>query len=683
MPNLTHLRAGLCCLATAFVLAACGGGSGGGSGASGTGGLGKPDALNTNNSLPGTNTPTVLTIVPPTVTVPTAGYPWQVWTAGPVAVTPSTTGKTYYVDGSAGNDTNTGLSVGTAFKTIAKTIRLVAAGDTVLIRKGFYREGIDLNGAASGQPGKPITFGSYGDGEVILDGSPKTGVWESIGGGLWRTSKATWQSGSAVEPIAVVVNDVPLKQVTQGQGGSTAPQLGLDGVTSGSGKWHNGAQFITADMGGINPNNADIVVPKNVSDQAHVFFYDLDYITFKGLTVRGSGSNGIWGYGSNITVDSCIVKFNGKAAVSFLPSSDKPRTDNAVLYSYIYHNVLSNWPRGNNGNAEAGGGWPGTMVWSSILRPIARGNVVYMNGGEGIASYGTFQGQPSGQALIENNVVIDNWSVNIYIDNQANGVIRNNLIYNHPIDFNLATTNFLYVTTTANYPYDNMGKYSVGIGLGDETYGTDSSPSSTNLANTQVYNNIIAGARTAILDYAEGQWPNFYHGLINTVIANNTIIMPSTFPNGYVVTGIKLRDSVTSTGINRNVNSVIANNIIYGYNNDKLIRSDRAGVLDGITFKNNLYYSNAAKPFATYANGQYAEYDLAGWKTNLNAETNSVFMNPSLVNAGSFQAIGTPYDYKNADLSTTSPARGMGVAIPVVTTNFSGATRSIWNAGAF
>jgi hypothetical protein len=636
------------------VLAACGGG----------GGSGDPGAT-----------------APPSI--PTAGYPWQVWTVDLVQVPASTNGKTYYIDGTQGSDSNNGTSAGTSFKTIAKSISLVAAGDTVLIRKGLYREGISLIGTASGTAGKPITFGSYGDGEVILDGSPKTGVWEKVSGSVWRTSKATWQAGKAVEPLAVVVNDVPLKQVTQGQGGSTAPQVGLAGVTSGSGKWHNGDPYITADMGSADPNTADIVVPNNVGDQPHVYFYEIDYITFKGLTVRGSGSNGIWGYGSHITVDSCVVKFNGKAAVSFLPSSDKPRTDNAVLYSYIYQNVLVNWPRGNNGNAEAGGGWPGTLAWSSILRPVARGNIIYMNGGEGIASYGTFDGQPSGQALIEQNVVIDNWSVDIYIDNQANGVIRNNFIYNHPIDFNLATTNFLYVTTTANYPYDNMGKYSVGIGIGDETYGTDATPASTNLANTKVYNNIIAGARTAILDYAEGQWPNFYHGLINTLIANNTIIMPPTFPDGYVVTGIKLRDNVTSTGINRNVNTVIANNIIYGYHNDKLVFSDRAGKLDGITLKNNLYYSTAAKPFATYANGQYTEYDLPAWKTKVGSETSSVFTNPKLVNVDSFQTSGTFYDYKNADLTSTSPARGMGDAQTLFNYNLPGATRSVWNAGAF
>jgi hypothetical protein len=72
----------------------------------------------------------------------------------------------------------------------------------------------------------------------------------------------------------VVVNDVALKQVTQGQNGSTAPQVGLAGVSSGSGKWHNGTAFMTADMGSLDPNTADIVVPKLSQDQAHIFFYN-------------------------------------------------------------------------------------------------------------------------------------------------------------------------------------------------------------------------------------------------------------------------------------------------------------------------------------------------------------------------------------------------------------------------
>jgi hypothetical protein len=122
--------------------------------------------------------------------VPTAGYPWPVWTPDIIAVPPSGTGRTFYVDGTNGSNANNGTTSTTAFKTIARALSVpLAAGDTVLIRKGLYREGIDLNAAnsASGTAAKPITFGSFGDGEVILDGSTRVIGWTLVSGTVWRT----------------------------------------------------------------------------------------------------------------------------------------------------------------------------------------------------------------------------------------------------------------------------------------------------------------------------------------------------------------------------------------------------------------------------------------------------------------------------------------------------------------
>jgi hypothetical protein len=609
---------------------------------------------------------------------PTGIYPWRVWTPEIPVVPPSSTGATFYVDGTNGKNTNNGTTASTAFKTISKAIEGLAAGDTVLIRKGLYREGI-VN-TPTGTASKPITFGSYGDGEVILDGSNKTGVWEKVPGTttIWRTKKADWQAGQDIEPIAVVVNEVPLKQVTQGQNGSTAPQVGLAGVSSGSGKWHNGSIYITADMSSVDPNTADIVVPKLSQDQLHVSFYQVEYLTFKGLTVRGSGSNGIWGYGNHITVESCNIKFNGKAAVSFLPSSTPgfEGTDNAVLTSNIYQNVLINWPRGNNGYAESAGGWPGTLAWSGNARGIARGNIVHLNGGEGIASYLPFKGDTNGM-LVEQNVVSDNWSVDIYIDNHQNAVVRNNLIYNHSIDYNLATTNFLYVGEP--YPFNQLGKFSVGIGIGDESYGVGA-----NLANTKVYNNIIAGVRTGILDYAEGNADAApLHGLKNTLIANNTIIMPfNEFPGTGGTYGIKLRDNLKN-----NVNSVIANNIIYGPRiQDPLIFSEITGKLEGITLKNNLYFSPLAKPFYSNDVGDVLRtYNLAEWKTNTGSETNSLFQDPLLESAIHFATLSpTLYNFDQAKPKAGSPAIGTGTPMPFTpAVDFELKPRVGWNIGAF
>ncbi|HZZ91931.1 MAG TPA: chondroitinase-B domain-containing protein [Usitatibacter sp.] len=596
-------------------------------------------------------------------------WPWPTWTGQVIAVPPSSTGNTYYVDGTNGSDTNAGTSATAAFKTLAKAVGKVAAGDTVLIRKGLYREGINLGNGQSGTAGKPITFGSYGDGEVILDGSAKVTGWTLVSG-------TVWQAQASFKPIGVVVNDVPLKQVTQGQGGSTAPQVGLAGVTSGSGKWYVSSNVITADfgttLGSGDPNGADIVVPNSNGAQEHIYWYGSSYVTFQGLTIRGSGSNGLWGYGNNITVLNCDIKFNGKAAVSFLSGGVSSNSDNAVLYSEAYHNVLLNWPRGNNGYMEDGGGWPGTLVWESNLRPLARGNIVHMNGGEGILSYGTQSGRPSGSALFEQNVSYDNWSVDMYFDNQPNDVARQNLLFNHPPNPN----DYLYV---GKYPYDSPGKFAVCIMLADEQNSSDSTNGYANLRGTQVHDNIMAGCRIGIRDYSEGTQAIAHHGLKDTTIANNTIVMAyNDVPNSYVA-GIYLQDNGSN-----NTNSVIQNNIVYGFNQDAVFFSEHAGALAGINVDFNDYYSTAAKPFGSGYN-TVTYYAFAGWKAATpGADTHSLFQDPLLDDAVQFRTQGTAaWNYASAGVAPTSPTINSGTAqsfAPAV--NFAGAPRVGWSMGA-
>lgn len=577
--------------------------------------------------------------------------PWPVFDAAhyPPSVPASITGITYYVDGANGNNSNSGTTATAPLKTIARSLRLVAAGDTVLIKRGFYREGINLNGHASGTTGKPITFGSYGDGEVILDGSTKVGPWTQVDG-------TVWSAPIAFAPSAVVVNEVPLKQVTK-------PSK----VTSCSGVWYVGGGYIIADMGTSSvgagdPNHADIVVPNSVEDQAHVFFWG-NYYTFKGLTIRGSGSNGIWGQGSHITVDSCVIKFNGKAAIAFQGAGD---SDNVVLTSHIYHNVLANWPRGNNGYDQAGGGWPGTLTWFANLRPLARGNVVHMNGGEGIASYGTVNGVQSGHAIFEQNVVYDNWSVNIYFDNQANDTARNNFIFNHPP----SAANFINGDTS-------LAKYSVCLMLADEYSSSDGTNNHANLAGTKVYNNIIAGCRIGIRDYSEKVAT---HGLKNVLLANNTIIMPrSSAPyGGNDIFGIYLRDNGRNS-----TNTTIVNNIIYGFVGD-LIFSEAAGAIDGVTLNFNDYFSiSGSSPLV--AGIRLGKGKLTLWKSSGN-ETgiNSTYADPLLLEPAAFSVPGTtPYDYRKAGPARISPTLSGGTIQSSFNTNFAGIPRIRWGVGAF
>ncbi len=78
------------------------------------------------------------------------------------------TATVYYVSPS-GSDSNSGLSLGTPFRTIQKCANVVAPGDTCLIRGGTYRETVIVPN--SGSAGNPITFKNYNNESVTISGA--------------------------------------------------------------------------------------------------------------------------------------------------------------------------------------------------------------------------------------------------------------------------------------------------------------------------------------------------------------------------------------------------------------------------------------------------------------------------------------------------------------------------------
>jgi hypothetical protein len=79
----------------------------------------------------------------------------------------------YYVDRNSGNDSNDGLTLGTAWKTISKANNTLRAGDTVFIRGGTYIE--DNNNSAinprnSGSCGNYIKYKNHNGERVVITG---------------------------------------------------------------------------------------------------------------------------------------------------------------------------------------------------------------------------------------------------------------------------------------------------------------------------------------------------------------------------------------------------------------------------------------------------------------------------------------------------------------------------------
>ena len=173
-------------------------------------------------SSTGTYTAPVIAPAAPSVTI-TATSTYDTASSATAAVTimsaPAGTssgtgapGTAYYVDASAGNDSNNGQSPTTAWRTIAKVnASSFSAGDQVLFERGeVWRE--QLTVSSSGSAGKPITFGAYGSGPApAIAGSDAITGWIADAGSVARPPLPKVYSATlSFMPVALFRNGVKL-----------------------------------------------------------------------------------------------------------------------------------------------------------------------------------------------------------------------------------------------------------------------------------------------------------------------------------------------------------------------------------------------------------------------------------------------------------------------------------------
>lgn len=113
----------------------------------------------------------------------------------------SAAGNTYYVDAASGNDATGNGSTGSPWKTITKAASIAAAGDTVKIRSGTYRESVKP--ANSGTAGNPITFEPDTGATVTVSGADLvTGSWTAHSGSIYKKA-ATLPMGDFLDQVFV------------------------------------------------------------------------------------------------------------------------------------------------------------------------------------------------------------------------------------------------------------------------------------------------------------------------------------------------------------------------------------------------------------------------------------------------------------------------------------------------
>ncbi|HVV48114.1 MAG TPA: right-handed parallel beta-helix repeat-containing protein [Polyangia bacterium] len=622
------------------------------------------------------------------------GFPWAVYDGTIPDVPPSATGKTYYADPVNGNDSYDGSSFtfvsGTTGpkKTAGAAMKNAKAGDTVLLGGGLYREYPTIS--ASGKAGSPITIGSYGHGTgaPVIDGGLQAASWTKYTAQgqttVWQTSTASLSKLSQFPVLGIYVNgpngESALKEVIHGQvtkydSDPLPANQTQANITDNSNNWYfdKSGKVLYADFGGSlgtgDPNQADVSILYNSHDSGNaepLLNLASDYLSFIGITVRAASWSGVYLQGNHVSFDQCDVKFSGGGGFSWGGDS------NSVTRSRIWMNVLDNWPRFNNGNT--GGGWPGALVFQTATNGTARGNAVYQNGGEGIIFYDTEKGYTGTGNLVANNVVYDNFSVNIYTDNTQGVTVEQNFVFNHPRDASQTFAGLL--TTSPGYNEDFGRRLSpVGIALADEP--GSAYDGQAHLANITVINNIVVGADRALEDYDDGT-SGVGHGLKNDLIANNTLVVGLTpLPGGFTSYG-------WSNGSNpgADMNSFVENNVIVVQNSGDFFESTSAnGIGAGITNDYTLYTGPGtwANDVASNAQTQtFAQWQSghSGWDKH-STQGDAMLTDITAFNQTAAQA--AVYDWTKAVPLAGSAVHRAGTTQTAFTTDFTGATRPSGN----
>jgi hypothetical protein len=486
-------------------------------------------------------------------------------------------GRTFYVDGAHGRDGGGGRSWQAAFKTIGRAFGAdLVPGDRVLIRAGLYRERPTITRA--GTPDKRIVVA--GEGEVIVDASSPVTGWQLVSGQVYRA-----RPGFPV--IAVVVDDRPLLP-------APSPQALAEG------RFH--VDTATGDLyvwcpGGGDPKTRDVGVVKDDEYEAGLTLKESSHVTIQGLTVRFAGGDGFSVLGDDVRIEGCRVRFNGKSGIGVFGYGKVASAGVQILRNDIYHNMLRNWPRGR----YKWGGWA-SGVNATSPGILCEGNRVYRNGGEGLLAYGG-----KGGTVIRDNVVFDNWSVNIYVDNQPHAVVTNNLVYCHPPDPHDLSNN------GDPEPGDNKSLRRLrpeGIMTADEKYNLEPP---ANLQDVTIANNVIVNCRRGIAHYAQARGS----GLKEVRVLHNTIVVPPVvLPVEHEICGISIP---WNDGNNRG--SVYRNNIVYASHRATCVLAggqaprDR-DAFEGTSLDHNLWYhAGSAKPIH-WGPGYESVYDMSyeGWK---------------------------------------------------------------------
>lgn len=510
----------------------------------------------------------------------------------------------------SGNDSAAG-TLQAPVKTLQAAVSKTAAGGTVVMRAGVYREAVNTIA-------KAITIQPYPNEEVWLDGSDVVAGWVQEGS-AWR--KDNWTSAAALCPNSACFEQLYISDQNKVAG---LPDM----------LFVNGAQLkqvltraeVTANTFYVDRAGAKIYMGTNPSGKTVEASTRKRAIMYYSSATAGSKLRGIGirRYASNLTFASSPAQVevsNGARGIEF---------ENLVFTESSTNGLFLG---GDSSNRATG--------------LVVRNSVFIRNGASGIS------GNYTDGLLLDNNIVHDNntekaqWEGvygtfgGVKISRMTNSTIKNNVFQN-----NFGTGFWCDLDCRSNKMTGNMSRFNTNNGLYYEI------SSGGIIASNVIYGNGAHGIK------ASGQEIKIYNNTVYNNVADNVFV----YNDG--------RES--SPGRNLSENIDIKNNIIAGGprtgTNTRLLATrmdpgNLAQVIIGLD--SNLYYrANTSSPKTVLGwRGAGVNIEYAAFNTTLQSQTGREAKG-IMVEGQSIDAVFKNASSDDFKLATKSVAIASGAALP-------------------
>jgi len=574
-------------------------------------------------------------------------------------------GTAYYVDNVAGNDSNSGTSESTAWKTVARVNQAsFAPGDRILFKRGeIWREQLTIS--AAGMPNYPIFFDAYGSGNApVISGTDLLPI------PVWTVCATCQQCISTTtvktQPNIVVFNGVAGKQQTSltelnsasewywssgslyvwftGNPGYSYRSPGVEVGSRSLGIGFFGASYVTVQNLAVaaangKPSNAAVYAQQSV--QLGKSTHD---ISLHNLTVTNGAGDGI----HLEDCQRCIVQGSNVSGMArngielISAHANFPVTASAILNNTVFNNGYDGI--GTNGCA-VGATCQGTFQPAGLfLTGIIFANNTAHDNGAGIyfrwTNYSTIQANTT---YHNTNAAQHGELEGIELEASSRNAIERNLVYGNAMS-GIELSNDRGAGAMVTGSSSNVVAYNAVHDNGQNGLFTNAAPSSNNVFRYNVVWNHVNGE----CFLANGTGHQFY---------GNTCWNNSTGIDLYTVSTTPTTGSIS-----------VRNNIVAG-SIHQAVKIEPGVTTSSVVFDHNDYYNSSG---ALHFVWPTSSGDLAAWRSTFAYDLHSMNENPQFLST-------SPAVAGQLAVRSSSPTIGAGQILNA-TSNTGLADQSVWPA---